>query len=474
MKGNIRYMSIGDWKIKLIEVCYKYHSISEIAEIVEKYQQKGAIYNFTFLYGECSYTDKQVMKVYITDFPMLLIGYVPPEYERIVLQNLKEKKDLFIQCKKDFSGEYSFFLTSDCNKHANNPVSHNNSKSNKINNKLKISNEFVYWTPSGTKYHSKNCRHLHKNNNLRKGEIEEALFLGKEPCSYCYAFKSKEEILSSASNVNELISLNESRQNKIRWLYYKYPNELKKVFHVRKSIEEKTNTAEFIEQEICACFSASSINSLSFNSKECLRGYFSLYGITTDFLDRLEKKNIVKTEQNAASEKQNIVNSEQIVKPKQIIQKNETSKTAVQSSISVFLCLLLFVSAVGTSLYLSTNANSMMEKITDLTLPTCDGTSVTKNCKYEGVKYKIYQYYPEVEEKSHFETTYTYENYEDSCTLCVDGTWSPTCATGRGACSWHGGVQEYDATRITTEKIEHKSKVIDEPYQKAYVHKIKA
>ena len=111
---------------------------------------------------------------------------------------------------------YSFFLTSDCNKHANNPVSHNNSKSNKINNKLKISNEFVYWTPSGTKYHSKNCRHLHKNNNLRKGEIEEALFLGKEPCSYCYAFKSKEEIHSSASNVNELISLNESRQNKIR------------------------------------------------------------------------------------------------------------------------------------------------------------------------------------------------------------------------------------------------------------------
>ena len=73
----------------------------------------------------------------------------------------------------------------------------------------------------------------------------------------------------------------------------------------------------------------------------------------------------MKTEQNVANEKQNIVNSEQIVKPKQIIQKNETSKTAVQSSIRVFLCLLLFVSAVGTSLCLSTNANSMMEKIKD-------------------------------------------------------------------------------------------------------------
>lgn len=474
MEGFGRYKSMKDWNIKITKVCYKHHSISEVAEIVEKQQQQGSIFNFKLLYGECSYTDKQVMKVYIINFPILLIGYVPPEYERIVCRYLKEKKDFYIQCKKDYSGVYSFFLTCDCDKPSNNLIFHDNSESNKISYKLNMSNEFVYWTPTGTKYHKKNCRHFRKNNNLCKGEIEEALFLGKEPCSSCYAFKSKEEILSSASNVNELISLNESNQNKIRWLYYKYPNELKKVFHVRKSIEEKPSTAEFIEQEICDCFSASSINSLSFNSKECLRGYFSLYGITTDFLDRLEKKNIVKTEQNVANEKQNIVNSEQIVKPKQIIQKNETSKTAVQSSIRVFLCLLLFVSAVGTSLCLSTNANSMMEKIKDLTLPTCDGTSVTKNCKYEGVKYKIYQYYPEVEEKSHFETTYTYENYEDSCTLCVDGTWSPTCATGRGACSWHGGVQEYDATRIKTKKIEHKNKVIDESYQKAYVHKIKA
>lgn len=479
MGANLEYMSIGDWKIKITEVCYKQHSISEIAEIVEKHQQQDAIFNFILLYGECSFTDKQVMKVYINNFPTpLLIGYVPENYTDSIRRYSKGNNDVWIQCIKNNFGVYSFFLTNEWNEPAFDStiyvISENQKTIKKLNNSCKPHYEYVYWTANGAKYHRKNCKHLYKNNNLCKGEIEEALFLGKEPCSSCYTFKSKEEILSSASNVNELISLNESNQNKIRWLYYKYPNELKKVFHVRKSIEEKPSTAEFIEQEICACFSASSINSLLFNSKECLRGYFSLYGITTDFLDRLEKKNIVKTEQNGANEKQNIVNSEQIVKPKQIIQKNETSKTAVQSSIRVFLCLLLFVSAVGTSLYLSTNANSMMEKITDLTLPTCDGTSVTKNCKCEGVKYKIYQYYPEVEEKSHFETTYTYENYEDSCTLCVDGTWSPTCATGRGACSWHGGVQEYDATRITTKKIEHKNKVIDESYQKAYVHKIKA
>lgn len=31
------------------------------------------------------------------------------------------------------------------------------------------------------------------------------------------------------------------------------------------------------------------------------------------------------------------------------------------------------------------------------------------------------------------------------CTLCNDGSYSPTCATGRGACSHHGGVRQYNA-----------------------------
>lgn len=33
------------------------------------------------------------------------------------------------------------------------------------------------------------------------------------------------------------------------------------------------------------------------------------------------------------------------------------------------------------------------------------------------------------------------------CTLCNDGTWSPSCAVGRGACSWHGGVNAYNVAR---------------------------
>lgn len=36
------------------------------------------------------------------------------------------------------------------------------------------------------------------------------------------------------------------------------------------------------------------------------------------------------------------------------------------------------------------------------------------------------------------------------CTACNDGTWSPSCAVGRGACSWHGGVAAYDVAQYVT------------------------
>lgn len=36
------------------------------------------------------------------------------------------------------------------------------------------------------------------------------------------------------------------------------------------------------------------------------------------------------------------------------------------------------------------------------------------------------------------------------CTLCNDGTYSPSCAVGRGACSHHSGVQAYDVPEYVT------------------------
>ena len=36
------------------------------------------------------------------------------------------------------------------------------------------------------------------------------------------------------------------------------------------------------------------------------------------------------------------------------------------------------------------------------------------------------------------------------CTLCNDGTFSPSCAVGRGACSYHSGVASYNVAEYRT------------------------
>lgn len=36
------------------------------------------------------------------------------------------------------------------------------------------------------------------------------------------------------------------------------------------------------------------------------------------------------------------------------------------------------------------------------------------------------------------------------CTLCRDNTFSPSCAVGRGACSYHSGVEAYNVARYRT------------------------
>ena len=90
------------------------------------------------------------------------------------------------------------------------------------------------------------------------------------------------------------------------------------------------------------------------------------------------------------------------------------------------------------------NENNETQKEEEIT--TCDGTSITSDCEVDGIIYSTYKYYPAEEEKYHYETITTYERkITGYCTLCNDGTYSPTCATGRGACSHHGGVREYNA-----------------------------
>jgi len=105
--------------------------------------------------------------------------------------------------------------------------------------------------------------------------------------------------------------------------------------------------------------------------------------------------------------------------------------------------------------------------------PTCDGTTVTYSCELDDINYLTYIYHPAVPEISHPETVTTYRKEVTSyCTLCSDGTYSPSCATGRGACSHHGWVAQWNAP-IYRNIPEYSTKtVIDTPGQEAYYEKV--
>lgn len=105
--------------------------------------------------------------------------------------------------------------------------------------------------------------------------------------------------------------------------------------------------------------------------------------------------------------------------------------------------------------------------------PTCDGSIVIYSCTVNEISYKTYIYHPEVVAKTHTETVTNYEKKIVSyCTLCSDGTYSPSCATGRGACSHHGGVAQWNAPRYENVPVYSTKKIIDAPAQDAYYEKV--
>lgn len=121
----------------------------------------------------------------------------------------------------------------------------------------------------------------------------------------------------------------------------------------------------------------------------------------------------------------------------------------------------------------STKSTPTSKTIPEKVIPTCDGTVVTSQCKIDGATYKTYVYHPAVPEKTHNETVTTYkEEIANYCTLCMDGTFSPSCATGRGACSHHGGVAEWNAPRYRTVPVNTTKTVVDAPAKEAYYEKI--
>ncbi len=111
----------------------------------------------------------------------------------------------------------------------------------------------------------------------------------------------------------------------------------------------------------------------------------------------------------------------------------------------------------------STKQSSNM-KLKDNTTPTCDGISIIKNCELDGKRYNLYKYYPAIEEQSHIEKVRKYKKeITGYCTLCNDGTYSPTCATGSGASSHHGGVAQWNAPLYSQVPYYEETKVIDVP-----------
>lgn len=103
----------------------------------------------------------------------------------------------------------------------------------------------------------------------------------------------------------------------------------------------------------------------------------------------------------------------------------------------------------------------------------CDGVTVTASCILDGVSYETYIYHPAVTEKTHTETVTSYtQEVTGYCTLCSDGTYSPSCATGRGACSHHGGVAQWNAPVFRSVPVSSSKTVVDAPAQEAYYEKI--
>jgi len=119
------------------------------------------------------------------------------------------------------------------------------------------------------------------------------------------------------------------------------------------------------------------------------------------------------------------------------------------------------------------NSSTSAESSAPIAKPACDGTIVTASCVADGVNYNTYVYHPAVAEKSHTETVTTYKQEISSyCTLCNDGTYSPSCATGRGACSHHGGVDQWNAPRYSNVPVNTTTTIIDAPAKEAYYDKI--
>jgi len=146
----------------------------------------------------------------------------------------------------------------------------------------------------------------------------------------------------------------------------------------------------------------------------------------TDIGNHLEEIDIVNSTEN-----NNIFDS--------LAEKSQTVKKTTKPIKPLFIAIILVL------FFLVIDIASYYYYIPLINKPSCDGINVYKNCYVGNIGYSTYIYHPEegYTQKKQIGTEKVFTG--EYCTLCRDGTYSPSCATGRGACSWHGGVKEKNA-----------------------------
>ncbi len=181
------------------------------------------------------------------------------------------------------------------------------------------------------------------------------------------------------------------------------------------------------------------------------------------------KKNIEEAKQNEEKIKESIEQIKITIKNLSEWQK----KLLKYIGISFVVLLLIGIFAPEPEEELSPIENTIFEEV-EPEIITCDGEKVTTDCEFDGVVYSLYKYHPAVAEKSHYEKKIVgYETIITGyCTLCNDGTRSPSCSTGSGTCSRQGGVKQWNAPIYREQAIYEDVKVIDVEASQEWIEKV--
>lgn len=301
--------------------------------------------------------------------------------------------------------------------------------------------DIVWWAVNGKCYHVRNdCGSLRNAANLDSGEVEFAIQLKKKPCSHCCTSYDTIDKKIIAHKNSWLAAL--PTADKIGWIENRYPD------------------FEWVEELYRAAVNDSDISSsiityigrhdfdVNESCFQCMQLYFGVKG-----------KKIAVTYEDCLK----------------VAQKRKKSQIIIRHTKQIIIACAVIGAVLSIIRSDHSNAASMhpagkkeaSEYAQVTSFPVCDGSDVIHNCSYQGKVYRTYIYHRYEPARTHEEHRKTGNQIITGyCTLCVDGTYSPSCATGRGACSYHGGVAQWNAPVYADET--YTVTIIDEPEHSAY------